>query len=108
MAPKRIALAPPPAKVRGFSWWTDEIMANPVDMIIPLLRDMRAESAASDDKTRALIVGSEKRLGAVEKTLKSVRQAPTADTLLSKLVTGEFEERIETLERKVQELESQK
>ena len=83
-------------------------MADPVDMIVPLLREMRAETAASDEQTRALIKGLEKRMGAVEETLKSVRQALTADTLLSKLVTGEFEERIETLERKVRELEDQK
>jgi len=83
-------------------------MADPVDMIVPLLREMRAENAASDEQTRALIRGLDKRVGAVEETLKSFRQALTADTLLSKLVTGEFEERSEALERKVRELEGQK
>jgi hypothetical protein len=37
-------------------------------------------------------------LGAVEAAQSSYRHALAADTLLSKLVTGEFEERIETLE----------
>jgi hypothetical protein len=83
-------------------------MADPVDMIMPMLREMRAENAAEHEQTRALIKGLEKPVGAVEETLKSVRQAQTADTLLSKLVTGEFEERIETLERKVRQLESGK
>jgi hypothetical protein len=47
-------------------------------------------------------------LGAVESAQGSYRQALTADTLLSKLVTGEFEERIEALESKMRELERQK
>jgi prefoldin subunit 5 len=83
-------------------------MAEPADLIIPMLREMRADLYASDEQTRALLRGLEKRVGAVEETLKSVRQAQTADTLLSKLVTGEFEERIETLENKVRELEKSK
>ena len=52
-------------------------MTDPVDMIVPLLREIRAENAGL-------------RLAA------------------SKLVTGEFEEPIEALERKVRELENQK
>ena len=76
-------------------------MADPIDMIIPLLREMRAENAARHEVL-------EKRLGAIETALGTFRQALTADTLLSKLLTGEFEERIEALEHKVQELEKQK
>jgi polyhydroxyalkanoate synthesis regulator phasin len=83
-------------------------MADAIHMNLPLFREMRAESAASDEQTRALIKALEKRIGAVEETLKSVRHGQTADTLLSKLVTGEFEERVEILERRVRELESQK
>jgi hypothetical protein len=83
-------------------------MAEPVDMIIPLLREMRTENAALHEQTRALIAALDKRLGAVEAAQSSYRQALAADTLLSKLVTGEFQERIETLERKFRELEGQK
>ena len=83
-------------------------MADPVDMIVPLLRDMRAENAALHEQTRELIKALDKRLGAVEGAQGSYRQALTADSLLSKLVTGELEERIEAIERKVRELERQK
>jgi hypothetical protein len=83
-------------------------MADPVDMIVPLLREMRPENAALHEQTRELIKALDKRLGAVEETQASYRQALTADTLLSKLVTGEFEERIGALERKVRALESLK
>ncbi len=76
-------------------------MADPIDMIIPLLREMRTENA-----TRHEVL--ERRLGAIETAIGTFRQALTADTLLSKLVTGEFEERIEALERAVRELERQK
>jgi hypothetical protein len=94
-------------------------MVDPTDMIIPLLREMRAETAAQlremraenaalHEQTRALIQALDKRLGAVESAQNSYRQALIADTLLSRLVTGEFEERIGTLERKFRELEGQK
>jgi hypothetical protein len=83
-------------------------MAEPTDIIVPLLREMRAENASLHQQTRALIAELDKRLGAVETAQKSYRSALTADTLMSKLITGEFEERIEALERKVEELEGHK
>jgi predicted RNase H-like nuclease (RuvC/YqgF family) len=67
-------------------------MAEPGDMIVPVLRDMRSEMKASFDRMDA-------RLESLEKAPNSFRQALTADSLLSKLVTGEFEERIEAVER---------
>ena len=83
-------------------------MADPADMIIPLLREMRAENAALHEHTREMIKALDRRLGAVDEAQTNYRHALTADTLLSKLVTGEFVERIEALELKVRELESQK
>ena len=83
-------------------------MTDPADMIVPLLREMRAENLPQHEQTRALVMALDKRLGGVEDTQRSFRQALTADTLLSKLVTGEFEERIEALENKVKELEGHK
>ena len=83
-------------------------MANAVDMIVPLLREMRSENSARHAETIGRFNSIERRLAALEGAQTSFKQALTADSLLSKLVTGEFEERIETLERKVQELEAQK
>jgi hypothetical protein len=83
-------------------------MTDPADMIVPLLREMRAENLAQHEQTQAMIAALDKRLGGVEGAQKSYRQALTADTLLSKLVTGEFEERIEARENKVKDLEGQK
>jgi polyhydroxyalkanoate synthesis regulator phasin len=83
-------------------------MAEPADMIVPLLREMRAENLSEHEKTRAMITMLDKRLGSVESAQVSYRQALSADTLMSKLVTGEFEERIEALEQKLRDLETQK
>jgi hypothetical protein len=83
-------------------------MTEPADMILPLLREMRAENAALHEQTRAVLAALDKRLGGVEDAQKSFRQALTADTLMSRLVTGEFEEGLDALEKKVRELESQK
>lgn len=83
-------------------------MAEPVDMLLPLLREMRAENAALHEQTRTMIAALDKRMGAVEGRQDTFRSALTADTLLSRLLTGEFEERIEALEQKVRDLEPHK
>ena len=83
-------------------------MAEPADMIVPLLREMRAENKAGFDHIDTRLDVVERRLKALEETQVSYRQALTADSLLSKLVTGEFEERSEALEKKVKDLETLK
>jgi hypothetical protein len=82
-------------------------MAEPEDIILPVLREMRAEIAAGRQEGRDGLRIVERRLDKLEQILHSYRHALTADSLLSKLVTGEFEERIELLERKVRELEGE-
>jgi hypothetical protein len=83
-------------------------MAEPEDMILPLLREMRAENAARHDQTQEKFTSIERRLDKIEAAQLSFRQALTGDSLLSKLVTGEFEQRIEILERKVKEWEGRR
>jgi hypothetical protein len=80
-------------------------MTEPADMIVPVLREMRAENAELHKQTRELVAVLDKRLGAVKTAQKSHRAAVSADTLLSKLVAGGFERRIDLLERKVRELQ---
>jgi archaellum component FlaC len=80
-------------------------MAEPDDMILPMLREMRAEIAEKFKDNEAAHRRTQSRLEKIEETLGSFRHALTADSLLSKLVTGEFEERIEALEKRVKELE---
>jgi hypothetical protein len=81
-------------------------MAKPTDMVMPMLREMRAENEARHGEVLVRFDRVEQRLKKLEDAQVSFKQALTADSLLSKLVTGEFEERIEALEAKVRELES--
>lgn len=81
-------------------------MPEAADMTIPMLRDMRAENWAQHVQTRVLLANRGKCLGAVEDAQRSLRAALSADSLLSKLVTGEFQERLEALENRVCALES--
>lgn len=62
-------------------------------MIIPPLREIRSE-----------ICEVRERLDKLESGQKTIRQALTADTMMTKFVTGDFEERIFELERKVEAL----
>lgn len=76
-------------------------MADPKDMIVPMLKEMRAENVALHTDTR-------KRLEKIEHTQKSFGHALAADSLMSKMMIGDWEERIEAPEKKVRKLESQK
>lgn len=83
-------------------------MAEPDETILPMLREMRAEIAAGRAENTERFDLMDRRVARMEGQLESFRHALTADTLMSKLITGEFKERIEALERKVRELEDHK
>jgi hypothetical protein len=83
-------------------------MAEPIDMVLPMLRDMRAENEARHGEVLARFDRVEQRLKKLEDAQVSFKQALTADSLLSRLVTGEFEERIEALEARIRELEARR
>jgi hypothetical protein len=80
-------------------------MAEPEDMILPMLREMRAEMSAGFTRVDARFDTVDRRLIALEAAQASFKQALGADSLLSRLVTGEFEGRIEA---RIQELEAAK
>lgn len=69
----------------------------PESIILPLLREIRSE-----------IGEVRERLDKLESGQKTIRQALTADTMMTKFVTGDFEERIFELERKVEALQKGK
>jgi hypothetical protein len=83
-------------------------MAEPLDMILPMLREMRTEINSRFDQVDVRFDQVDRRLAALEAAQASFKQALSADSLLSRLVTGEFEGRIEALERKVRDLEAQR
>ncbi|MCY1668621.1 hypothetical protein [Rhizobium sp. SL86] len=65
----------------------------PGQMILPMLREMRTEMQEG-------FATVNQRLEKLEEGQKSFRNALSADSLMSKFVIGDFEERLATLERR--------
>jgi polyhydroxyalkanoate synthesis regulator phasin len=76
-------------------------MAKPVDLVLPLLREIQADIAAFRKETN-------ERLQKLETGQRNIRSALAGDTVLSRMLVGEYEERIDALERKVEALEERK
>ncbi len=62
-------------------------MAEPNDLILPLLREMRAESASFREETRSEMADLKKRR-------ENVRQAAFGESVLGRYAAAEVEERI--------------
>jgi archaellum component FlaC len=76
-------------------------MAETTDLIMPMLREMRVEIKKDFAEVN-------KRLDRVEGRQKSFSQALAGDSFMSKMLIGDWEERIEALEKKVKKLEAAK
>ena len=72
-------------------------MFEPKDLVVPMLREMRSQMDKRFD-------GVDQRLDKIESAQKSFRNALTADTMMSKFITGDFEERIDAPEKKMDDL----
>ncbi len=68
-------------------------------MLIPMLQEMREEMRSEFSSVR-------ERLDRLEGGQKSIRNAITHETVLSKFLLGDFEERLAVLEGRVAELGS--
>ncbi|KUL95584.1 hypothetical protein DK26_10770 [Bosea sp. WAO] len=75
-------------------------MAEPDDLILPLLREMRAENAAFREEVRT-------DLTEIKKRLENVRQAAFGESVLGRYAAAEVEERIEAIEKRLAALEGQ-
>jgi polyhydroxyalkanoate synthesis regulator phasin len=83
-------------------------MAEPKDMIMPMLREMRAETQKNFVDVKQKLDKHEVRLDRIEERQKSFSHALAGDSLMSKMLVGDWEERIEALEKKVKKLEAAK
>jgi archaellum component FlaC len=83
-------------------------MAEPKDMIMPMLREMRAENTELHASTHKRLDKHEVRLDRIEERQKSFSHALAGDSLMSKMLIGEWEERIEALEKRMKKLETAK
>ncbi|MCY0146757.1 hypothetical protein OEG84_03245 [Hoeflea sp. G2-23] len=79
-------------------------MTEPKDMIVPMLEEIRAEMTRAFDEVDKRFDGVDKRLDTIDGRQKSFNNALTADTMMGRFVTGDFEERIGELEKKVEQL----
>ncbi|MCD2171544.1 hypothetical protein [Rhizobium sp. C4] len=76
----------------------------PGDMILPMLREMRKETREGFEEVRNEFVDVRKRLDKLDEGQKNFRNALSADSLMSKFVIGDFEERLAALERKFDDI----
>jgi archaellum component FlaC len=83
-------------------------MAEPTDMIGPLLREIRAKIDDGQTENKKEFAAVNKRLDRIEERQKSFSQALAGDSFMSKMLIGDWEERIEALEKKVKKLEAAK
>lgn len=75
-------------------------MAEPNDLILPMLREMRAESVAFREEMRS-------DMAELKKRLENVRQAAFGESVLGRYAAAEVEERIEAIEKRLSALEGQ-
>lgn len=83
-------------------------MSEPKDMIVPLLRELRADLAASRSDLAAFRKETGERFAGLEAGQRNLRSAMAGETVLARILVGEYEERIEALEEKMKTLESRK
>ena len=79
-------------------------MPEPKDLVVPMLRELRNQMDKRFDGVDSQFKVVNQRLEKIEGSQKSFLNALTADTMMSKFITGDFEERIEALEKKVDQL----
>jgi hypothetical protein len=81
-------------------------MAEPEDMILPMLREIRTQIDDGHAESKNEFATVNKRLDRIEGRQKSFSQALAGDALMSKMLLGDWEERIEALEAKMKKLEA--
>ena len=79
-------------------------MALPADMTIPLRKEIGGRFDGVDGGLDRI----EQRIRKFEEARVSFRQALAGDSLMSKRLAGEFEQRLEAIEQRLRELEEQK
>ena len=76
-------------------------MSEPKDLVLRVLREIQSDLAAFRKEAG-------ERLDKLETGQRNLRSAMAGETVLSRILVGEYEERIEALEDKVRALEDRK
>lgn len=81
-------------------------MPEPTDMIIPMLQDIRAKLTAIDENVDRHQNETRAAFSMLDARHKAIRQAMGTDTLMSKFLLGDFEERLAIIEQRLEQLTS--
>ena len=86
-------------------------MAEPESMILPLLREIRAEMQSRlesiERRVETGFAAVDTRFDALENKIESVKQATFGESVLGRYAAAEVEERFEKVEQRLRALEEQ-
>ncbi|KNY24556.1 hypothetical protein [Methylobacterium sp. ARG-1] len=74
-------------------------MAEPQDMILPLLREMRTEIREFGQNAAREFTGVNQRLDRIEGRLANMREGINGESVLGRYAAAEVEERLDALEK---------
>ena len=81
-------------------------MAEPTDMILPLLQEMRAEMKNGFSEARRQFEAVDARFDRLEKRFDNLREAVNGESVLGRYAAAEVEERLGAIEKRLSTLES--
>ncbi|GJE06173.1 MULTISPECIES: hypothetical protein [Methylobacterium] len=81
-------------------------MADPEGMILPLLREMRADAQNGLAEMRRRFEAIDARFDRLEKRFDNLREAVNGESVLGRYAAAEVEERLEAIEKRLASLES--
>ncbi|MEL6059587.1 MULTISPECIES: hypothetical protein [unclassified Methylobacterium] len=80
-------------------------MAEPQDMILPLLKEMRAEMRAGFEHVDRKLEEHDARFDKLERRFDNLREAVNGESVLGRYAAAEVEERLEAIEKRLSALE---
>ena len=79
-------------------------MAEPQDMILPMLREIRAEMKAGFDRMDRRFSDHDERFDKLERRFDNIRQAVSGESVLGRYAAAEVEERLEAIEKRLEKV----
>lgn len=77
-------------------------MADPQDMILPLLREIRAEMHGGFDRIDQKLADHDTRFDKLERRFDNLRQAVNGESVLGRYAAAEVEGRLQALEERLE------
>ena len=81
-------------------------MAEPIDMILPLLRDLRPEMDRRFEAMDKRFDSVDVRFDRLDKKVDNIKQAMAGESLLARYAVAEVDERFDAIEKRLAALES--